>query len=379
MRRIIGLLLWLYMAFLVFVEGAYAQYFTAVPNPFFNGQVSSGPNTNANYAQLVTQGNAAIASIQSAINGIATKGVPISAIMAQLGTTCPSGWVVADGHNSIPDLRGVYVRGWDNGAGVDPGRTLGSYQADMFLQHSHGAIPSLSGITSILYGSNANSGTIPNIGVGSNTSISGTSGVISGGDTETRPNTIVYTYCYKNALGGGGGISSAFSPSPVNLSAYSTIPPAEAPMADFNQIIADGNTAFTNLQTQITNFSGGGSVPSNAIVAFWAVACPTGWVAADGTGGTPDMRGYFASIGLAGSISGTHIADTLFPHQHNFGPMPLFATTFNTNTMAFPSTGSIAYSNSVTTGGGTIGNATTGNFGTETRPKNVALLYCMKS
>jgi phage-related tail fiber protein len=45
--------------------------------------------------------------------------------------------VLADGTNGTLDLRGEFIRGWDNGRGVDAGRSLGSWQADEFKSHTH--------------------------------------------------------------------------------------------------------------------------------------------------------------------------------------------------------------------------------------------------
>ena len=39
---------------------------------------------------------------------------------------------------NVPDLRGEFIRGFDDGKGVDPGRTLGSTQTDQNKQHNHG-------------------------------------------------------------------------------------------------------------------------------------------------------------------------------------------------------------------------------------------------
>ncbi len=41
---------------------------------------------------------------------------------------CPDGWVIADGLNGTPDLRGEFIRGLDNGRGIDSGRILSSWQ-----------------------------------------------------------------------------------------------------------------------------------------------------------------------------------------------------------------------------------------------------------
>ncbi len=53
-----------------------------------------------------------------------------------LGTLYGAG----DGVNTfnLPDLRGEFIRGFDNGRGVDVERALGSAQADEFKSHQHG-------------------------------------------------------------------------------------------------------------------------------------------------------------------------------------------------------------------------------------------------
>jgi microcystin-dependent protein len=90
---------------------------------------------------------------------------PIGTIIFFAGTTPPVGYLIADGsildrtvypelfsvigtshnqnfnvpssHFRIPDLRGEFVRGWDNGKGTDPNRVFGSFQEEMINQHKH--------------------------------------------------------------------------------------------------------------------------------------------------------------------------------------------------------------------------------------------------
>lgn len=97
-------------------------------------------------------------------------GVPAGAIMHFAMNTPPSGWIKADGSIvsratyanlftaigttygagdgattfQLPDLRAMFVRGWDDGRGVDSGRVFGSNQADELASHSH-VIPSSDG------------------------------------------------------------------------------------------------------------------------------------------------------------------------------------------------------------------------------------------
>ncbi|MGC8728270.1 MAG: hypothetical protein ACP5SD_03270 [Elusimicrobiales bacterium] len=66
-----------------------------------------------------------------------TPSIPQGMIAAFYLSSCPDGWVLANGTNSTPDLRGVFIRGLDMGRGFDSGRTLGSLQQDAFQGHKH--------------------------------------------------------------------------------------------------------------------------------------------------------------------------------------------------------------------------------------------------
>lgn len=58
-------------------------------------------------------------------------------LFAKIGTD----YGVGDGSTTfgLPDLRGEFIRVWDNGRGIDTGRALGSTQTDSLKAHTHGA------------------------------------------------------------------------------------------------------------------------------------------------------------------------------------------------------------------------------------------------
>ncbi|SER25373.1 Phage Tail Collar Domain [Azotobacter beijerinckii] len=68
-------------------------------------------------------------------NGAAVSRTVYAALFARLGTRFGSG----DGFTTfnLPDLRGEFVRGWDDGRGVDSGRELGSSQSGATQSHTH--------------------------------------------------------------------------------------------------------------------------------------------------------------------------------------------------------------------------------------------------
>lgn len=113
----------------------------------------------------------------------------------------------------------------------------------------------------------------------------------------------------------------------------------------------------------------GGTTPSGAIIFYYLPSCPPGWIHANGTAGTPDLRGEFVR-GLdsgrgvdAGRGLGTAQADAFKSHQHS-----IYANGSATS-WGRQATGS---------GPGDWLAQTSLTGDAETRPRNVALLPCMK-
>ena len=68
-------------------------------------------------------------------NGAAVSRSTYASLFSAISTT----WGVGDGSSTfnLPDLRGQFVRGWDNSAGVDSGRSFASSQSDQNKSHNH--------------------------------------------------------------------------------------------------------------------------------------------------------------------------------------------------------------------------------------------------
>jgi prepilin-type N-terminal cleavage/methylation domain-containing protein len=115
---------------------------TDANNIFYNGGVRTGDETQTIICDSSTEGtqryNKTIHSMEYCGYN---AGLPVPYGWFPMGggstsgqysffdiATCPSGWIVADGNNGTVDLRGEFIRGWDNGRGADPGRTIGSWQ-----------------------------------------------------------------------------------------------------------------------------------------------------------------------------------------------------------------------------------------------------------
>ena len=124
-----------------------------------------------------------------ACDGALVSRTTYSSLFNVVGSTYGSG----DGSTTfkLPDLRGEFVRGWDDGRGVDTGRGFGSSQADEFKSHTHtGTNPG--GVT-WLARYQGTGGTWPGERDGNDR----TGSTDATGGTETRPRNLALLYCIK--------------------------------------------------------------------------------------------------------------------------------------------------------------------------------------
>ena len=68
-------------------------------------------------------------------NGAAVSRTIYAKLFAKVGTF----WGNGNGSTTfnLPDLRGEFIRCWDDGRGVDSGRSFGTFQTDEFKEHRH--------------------------------------------------------------------------------------------------------------------------------------------------------------------------------------------------------------------------------------------------
>lgn len=118
-------------------------------------------------------------------NGAEVSRTTYSSLFAVIGTTFGSG----DGTTTfnLPDLRGEFIRGYDDGRGIDSGRVLGSSQAGAVEEHIH----QYTGAAAT-YNAPSSGGSAAGI-----LRYTATFNTASYGGTETRPRNIALLACIK--------------------------------------------------------------------------------------------------------------------------------------------------------------------------------------
>ncbi len=160
-----------------------------------------------------------------------------------------------------------------------------------------------------------------------------------------------------------------FSSPPVTLSRF-FVPTANDLMQNFNRFISDGNTTFNAFAAQIAAI-GAGVTPAHAVVGFNLGACPIGWSTAS------YMAGNFPMVTNGSPAVGTFTQDEIVDHGHT--APGTFVTSVSVGSVLDGFAGSVAPATNTTNG--TVGaiNSSQTRTGTETRPVNIALLYCEKN
>ena len=134
--------------------------------PFVSLKAPSSLGANVSLTLPATDGNAG-EFLQTDGSGVLSfsvvTGVPSGAVFCMAVATVPSGYLECNGQTvnrttyaalfavigtqygagngsttfEVPDLRGEFIRGFDNGKGTDSGRSIGTSQAAGFGQHNH--------------------------------------------------------------------------------------------------------------------------------------------------------------------------------------------------------------------------------------------------
>jgi len=123
-------------------------------------------------------------------NGAAISRTTYANLFAAIGTHYGTG----DGSTTftLPDLRGEFLRAWDDSRGIDSSRAYGTSQADEFKSHRHGIrggngpVNDYVGGSAAAYGLFTDGGTLYTDYIQANT-----------GGSETRPRNIALLACIK--------------------------------------------------------------------------------------------------------------------------------------------------------------------------------------
>jgi microcystin-dependent protein len=269
------------------------------------------------------------------------------------------------GNFRLPEARGEFLRGWDHGRGIDGSRAVGSSQSDT-LQNLYGIFDGYLDITTAngVFGlGNMSKSLTQTTQKDAYHSVIFDASKVARTSTETRPRNIAVMWCIKawNAPVNQGNIDVAALVKEV--SRLGSAVPVGAVMAFPTGIVPPG---FLELD---------GSVQSTATYPDLAAYLGTKFNKGDeGTGNfrLPESRGEFLrgwdhGRGVdAGRAMGSYQADDLKSHNHTFSAPTSIAASGGSSGIILSATGTPNWS-------------TTNTGGSETRPRNLAVMWCIKA
>ena len=163
--------------------------------------------------------SSALVAADSALTLAVSAAAPIGSVQTFAMASAPTGWLECNGVTvpngsgtvqgqtanfaplyaavastygalgKLPDLRGEFVRGWDNSRGIDSGRTFGSSQADGIRDHGHAIRYASPGV--------AGGGGAVNTLDGSGPFTYGPGMIAGSASADTRPRNVSLLYCIK--------------------------------------------------------------------------------------------------------------------------------------------------------------------------------------
>ncbi|ELE8639311.1 tail fiber protein [Escherichia coli] len=172
------------------------------------------------FADIKSDGAAAISTALTNLGLGEGSALPVGVPVPWPSATPPTGWLKCNGApfsaeeypelakvyptNKLPDLRGEFIRGWDDGRGVDSGRTLLSAQGDAIRNitgnvgvYSDGLLTYASGVFSL--GPASSNRQNPISGTGSNAYATFDASKVVPTANENRPRNIAFNYIVRAA------------------------------------------------------------------------------------------------------------------------------------------------------------------------------------
>lgn len=185
------------------------------PHSVTKSQIGLSNVQNYSISDAIDENNSSQYASSAAVFAVATASQPTGSVITFAGNTPPSGFLECDGGEysrstysdlfsvigevygsgngtttfNVPDLRAEFIRGWDNGRGIDTGRSFGSSQTDAFKSHSHSMTVRRTGEGGATSSQSAANGSDFEGNMIWNTDESG--------GTETRPRNVAMMYCIK--------------------------------------------------------------------------------------------------------------------------------------------------------------------------------------